>query len=482
VIECLVLTLAAVPGAVVLAQMVVALTSSVPGLALPRATELEIGWHTMGFVAAAAIAFALGMSAIPLMLFRRGPDTTALRTGHETSGRLDSRVRSTLVSAQTGIAFVLVAAAALLAVSLQRLLSTPTGFDAGVVTMRISAPSARYTSREQTAQFFREFVEDLSAQPGITRAGFVSTLPLSGSAGSTLTVQGREHIPLGERPEVGWQWANPGYFDAMGIPLLHGRLFTDADLESRTHVTVINDTLARLHFAGENPIGKRVYFGGVPASGVPEWHEIVGVVGDVRHRTLEGEPDPRAYDLFGQHWGRTISLAVRTTGPAAAVPATVRAVLARHDSRLALFAVRSTTDLVDAAVATRRQLLWLAGVFGVAGLAVALLGIYGIVACLLADRQREIGVRIALGARATDVYRLIMTHGLKLIVSGIAAGLLAAFVLRTAIDAYLFGVEATNLPLLAAITVFMLIAALVPCVIVSRRATRLDPVRVLRSE
>ena len=215
---------------------------------------------------------------------------------------------------------------------------------------------------------------------------------------------------------------------------------------------------------------------------MPEWHEVIGVVGDVRHRSLEAEPDARAYDLFGQHWGRTISLAIRTTAAAPAAATTVRSVLARHDPRLAVFAVRSTDEIVDSAVSRRRLLLWLAGVFAVAGFGVAMLGVYGIVACLVAERQREIGVRMALGATAANVRRLVVSHGLKLVVIGLIGGLAGAIAFRRAIESQLFGIEATNPVTLSAVAVALLAAAAVPCLVVARRAARLDPVRALRSE
>jgi putative ABC transport system permease protein len=431
----------------------------------------------------AAIAASAGVGAIPFLMHRRLHDTAALRTGHETAGRLEGRVRSALVAAETALAFLLVAATVLLALSLQRLLAVPAGFDAGVVTMRISVPAPRYPTRESTAQFFGGLVDELTALPGVQRAGFVSTLPLSGSnAGSTMTVQGREHIPMAERPDIGWHWANPGYFDAIGIPVVRGRGFSAADLESGRHVTLVGETLARRYFDGEDPIGRRVYFGRIPATGVPEWHEIIGVVGDVRHRSLEAEPDARAYDLFGQHWGRTISLALRTSATAAEAATMVRAVLARHDQGLAVFAVRSTDDLVGTAVATRRMLLWLVAAFAATGFAVAMLGVYGIVVCLITERQREFGVRVALGATAANIHRLVLRHGLTLVAAGLAAGVAAAFALRPAIESQLFGIAAVNVPALTAVAIALLLAAAAPCVMVAHRATRLDPVRALRSE
>ena len=471
----------AVSGAFVAQAILTALTT-MPGVVLPRLNELAIGWRSVAALAMASLAASIGVAIMPFLVHRRLHDTAALKTGHETAGRLESRVRSVMVAAQTGLAFLLIAATTLLAVSLQRLLATPSGFDAGVVTMRVSVPAARYPTREATARFFTGLVDELVGQGGIQKAGFVSQLPLTGSSGSTMTVQGREHMAMAERPEVGWQWASPGYFDAMGIPLLRGRGFTSADIAGAAHVTLINETLARLHFRGEDPIGKRVYFGGYPSTGVPEWHEIVGVVGDVRHRTLEAEPDARAYDLFGQHWGRTISLALRTTTSAPAAATTVRSVLSRHDPRLAVFAVRSTDDIVNGAVSARRLLLWLTGVFAIAGFGVAMLGVYGIVACLVAERQREIGVRMALGATTAHVHRLVISHGLKLVTIGLIGGLVGAVALRRAIESLLFGIEATNPLALSAVALALLIAAAVPCLVVSQRATRLDPVRALRRE
>jgi predicted permease len=464
------------------AQVIVAAVVATPGIALPRIDEIALTRREIAALGAAAALTAVAVAGIPFLMRRRLHDTAALRTSHETASRTEARLRSALVSAQTALAFLLLAVAVLLTVSLQRVLSVPPGFDAGVVTMRIAAPAPRYPTRDATARFFSTLVDDVRAQPGVHAAGFVSTLPLSGNTGSTLTVQGREHVPMAERPEVGWQWASPGYFEAMGIPVIHGRGFASADLAGSQHVTLINETFARLHFPGEDPLGKRVYFGGYPAGGVPEWHEIVGVVGDVRHRSLEATPDARAYDLFGQHWGRTISLALRTSesGPAAA--AMVRAVLSRQDPRLAVFAVRTTDDIIDTTVATRRLMLWLVRAFAAAGFGVALLGVYGIVACLVAERQREIGVRVALGATAANIERLVIGHGVKLVAAGLAAGAVAAIGLRRTVESQLFGIEATNPAVLTTVALALLMAAVVPCFIVARRATRLDPVRILRAE
>jgi predicted permease len=481
-VEATVLAAAGALAGIAVAQGILSILVATPGVTLPRLAEIGLDWRAVAVLAAAALAASAGVGAVPFAMHRRLHDTAALRTGHETAGRFEGRARSVLVAAQTALAFILVAATVLLAVSLQRVLALPPGFDPGVATMRIAAPAARYPTREATSRFFSDLAAEISQQPGIERAGFVSILPLMGNTGSTMTVQGREAVPMADRPEVGWHWADPGYFDAIGIPILRGRGFTLGDLDAKAHVTLINETLARLHFGGEDPIGQRVYFGGYPVTGVPEWHEIIGVVGDVRHRSLEREPDARAYDLFGQHWGRTVSLTLRTSHSPEAAAAAVRAVLHRRDPELAVFAVQSTDDLIRNATASRRMLLWLVGAFAAIGFAVAMLGVYGIVACLIAERQREIGVRVALGATAANIHQLVLGHGMKLVAAGLVAGVLGAIALRRGIESQLFQVSSTNVPALTVVATALLISAAVPCVIVARRATRLDPVRALRSE
>ena len=297
----------------IVAQAIITAIKTQPGVALPRLAELTMGWSVMAAIGFGAIVAAGLVGLVPFLLYRHGHHNATLRSSQTTSGTSAARMRSVLVVGQTALAFILLTATVLLAVSLQRVLALPFGFDTSVATMRVSIPTARYPNLGVVTRFYTQFLDELAQQPGIQSAGFVSTLPLSGNSGSSLTIQGREDVPIAERPGIGWQWANPSYFDAIGIPIIRGRGFTDADLENPAHVTVINETLARKNFPGEDPIGRRVYFGPIPSTGVPEWHEIIGIVGDVRHRSVEGEPDARAYDLFGQHWGRTISLAIRTT-------------------------------------------------------------------------------------------------------------------------------------------------------------------------
>ena len=480
IVEAALLGAAGIAGGFLIARWLVAIVRATPGLALPRLAEIGVDGGVLAALAAAGGIATVAIGLTPVALTRRLQATVALRTGHETAGRRAGTVRAMLVVGQTAVAFMLLAAAALLTMSLQNLLALPAGFDSGVSTMRVSAPAARYVDRDATVRFYRDLIDALRARPGIEQAGFVSILPLAGNTGSTMTVQGREDVPMTSRPDVGWQWASPGYFDAIGIRVVRGRDLSFDDLSRSTHVTVINETLARLHFPNEDPIGHRVYFGPIPATGVPEWHEIVGVVSDVRHRSLEREPDARAYDLFGQHWGRTISLAVRSNEPPLAVAGMVRALLAERDPRLAVFAVQSSGDLISSALAARRLLLWLVATFAAIGLAVALLGVYGVVAVMVMERRREMGVRVALGASAGVIRRLVIGHGLRLVAIGLAIGLAGAFALRRFIEAQLYGLTATDVPSLALAGLALMAAAAVPCLLLSNRAAAVDPATALR--
>jgi putative ABC transport system permease protein len=205
-------------------------------------------------------------------------------------------------------------------------------------------------------------------------------------------------------------------------------------------------------------------------------------VGDVRHRRLDAEPDARAYDLFGQHWGRTVSLAVRTTESPMQTANLVRELLASRDPRLAVFAIRTTADLVSAAVAMRRLLFWLVLVFAIVGLALAVIGLYGTVSYMVVERTREVGVRLALGATGAQIQRMVMAGGLRLVATGLGLGLVVTFALRKAIETQLFGVTAMNIPALAIAATALIVAAALACLAPAWRAMGINPVDALRSE
>jgi putative ABC transport system permease protein len=483
--ESLLITAAGATLGALAAALVLDLVPTLPGITLPRAADITIDHRVVAVLGAGSFATACVVGLMPLLLIRRVRGGSGLRTGHETAGRPATRLRTALVTGQTAFVFLLVATAALLATSLRAVLAQPPGFDTShVVTMRVGVPVTRYPTRDTTVAFFTGLLDDLRARLGVNAAGVISNLPLAGNTGSTLSIQGREDVPIALRPTVGWHWTSPGYFAAMGMPILKGRDFHAEDVARSPHVTVVNETLARLHFAGEDPIGKRVYFGGIgPAGPVgDQWHEVIGVVGDVRHRALDIEPDARAYDLFGQHWGRTVSLAVRTNAGALHTASLVRGVVAERDPQLAVFSVRTTADLVDGAVATRRTLFWLVTAFAVAGFAIAAIGLYGTLSYIVTQRTREVGVRLALGATTAQIHALVTKRAVQIVLGGIAIGLIAAFAARRIIESQLFGVTALDVPSLVVAVLALLGAALVASALPARRAMKVNPVDALRTE
>ena len=480
--EALVLSLAGSAAGLGLAVALVAALRAAPGLTLPRLSEISVSGTTALALAALTVPLAAALMFVAQASSRRLHATASLRTGHETSDRRTGMVRGALVAGQTALAFVLLASALLLAVSLRAVLAAPVGFDTGhVVTMRLFVPPARYETREDTVAFYRGVLEALRTRSEVDAAGLVSALPLELGSGSTLTIAGQEQTPEPMRPTVRWNWTSDGYFAAVGAPILRGRDFTAADLTSEGHVTIVNDTFARLHFPGQDPVGKRVYFGPIPKGGVNDWHEIVGVVGDIRNR-IEEAPMATAFDLFGEHWDRSVAVTVRSNESPLHVSGLVRGLIAERDPRLALFAVRTTEELVSAAVSTRRAILWLVAGFALIGFLVALVGLYGTVGYMVAQRTREMSVRIALGATGRDIGGLVFGYGLRLVAVGLAAGLLGAVVLRSVLESQLFGVGATNVVILASAAVGLTLAAAGACALPARRALRTDPVATLRCD
>ena len=480
--EALVLSIAASALGLAIAAALVAGLKGAPGLTLPRLAEVSVSATTAIVLAALTLPLAALLMLAAQASSRRLHAMASLRTGHETSDRRTGFVRGALVAGQTALAFVLLASALLLAVSLRAVLAAPIGIDtANIVTMRLLVPPSRYESREDTVGFYRGILESVRGRSEIAGAGLVSSLPLELGSGSSLTIAGQEQTPEAMRPSVRWNWASDGYFAAIGVPILRGRDFTAADLTRPDHVTIVNETLARLYFPGQDPIGKRVYFGPVPADGITDWHEIIGVAGDVRTR-IEELPTAGAFDLFGQHWGRGVAITVRSNESPLHVSGVVRGLIAGRDPRLALFAIRSADELVSMAVSTRRAIFWIVMGFAGIGFVVAFVGLYGTVAYMVAQRTREISLRVALGATHRDIGGLVFGYGLRLVGAGLALGVIGAVALRTVIESQLFGVGATNGVVLAAAAIGLTLAAAGACAVPARRALKADPVATLRCD
>ena len=407
--------------------------------------------------------------------------SASLREGTAGSGESGRRrrLRAALVVAETALSFVLLVGAGLLARSFVRLRETPLGFDpSGVLTAGMSLPRSQYDQPAQWNGFFSSLVERLRAEPGVQSVAVALPLPLMGGGlNFGFRIEGRPE-PKGRRSgRRTTRRLTPDYFRLMRIPLLRGRLFTDADGADRPKVCIVSADFARLHFPGEDPIGRRLVFGGRE----PVSREIVGVVANVKRDGLAVVSRPEMYVPFVQDpWWPDV--AVRTSGDPAALAPAVRAHVRALDPTLPVEEAQPMTRTVYDSAAQPRFRTTLLASFGGVALLLAALGIYGVVSYGVGRRTRELGIRVALGAQRGDVLRMILREGVLLSAVGLAVGIAGAVILTRYLSSLLFEVGRLDPPTYAAVAAALLVASLLAGLVPARRATRVNPVTALRQE
>jgi putative ABC transport system permease protein len=449
---------------------------------IPRFSDAGLDPTVLLFTLATSILTGVFFGLAPALQASKTNLNEALKEGGRstTDGRARHRVRSLLIVSEVALSLVLLVGAGLLIKSFLRLRTTNPGFNAkNVLTASVSLPVARYPKDELVARFYRQAVEGVARMPGIEAVDAILPLPFSENSISTsFSLEGQPDPGPGARPIAGARIITPGYIQAMGIPLISGRTFNERDAAGAPWVILINEALARRFFPDEDAVGRRLSLGLNDIHG-----EIVGVVGDVRNRSLDKEAGPEFYVPSQQLPVNTMSLVVRTTSDnLTSVGGPLRSVVQELDKDLPLYRVRPMESLVSATVARQRFSMTLIMAFAGLALALAAVGIFSVMSFLVAQRTHEIGVRMALGAQPRAIVSLVVRHGAALTLVGIAAGLGVAFAVTRVMRSLLYEVSATDPATFIIVPLLVTVVALAASFIPARRATKVDPMVALRYE
>ena len=463
---------------------------------IPRIDRIAVDGRVLVFTAIVSIATGVAFGLAPALRASSIDLLTSLRDAARGSPGGGRRLRALLVVGEIALALVLLVGAGLTIRSFAALAALDLGFDpARVVTMRVSAPNARYPDPARWIAFHREILARVSGIPGVEAAGLNSATPLEGGGSESEVRYEGQPPPRSVSEEATaclFQATTPEYFRAMGIALVRGRAFTPHDDAAAAPVAIVEEALARKFFAAADPIGKRIAFeftGGHSAAARPVWREVVGVVRHVRHYGLVREPDNlEVYVPLEQLpiWFRdrrpTMTLFVRTPLEPQQLAASIRRAVSTVDPQIPVFSVLTMNEYVGRAIEQPRLNMALLGSFGALALALASVGIYGVLSYLVGRRTQEIGIRLALGATRADVLRLIVGHGMALAAAGIAIGLFGAWAIARLLGALLYGVSPHDPATFAAIAALVAAVAFAASYLPGRRAARVDPMLALRAE
>ena len=458
------------------------LALSPPELIDLRATTVNM--PVLGFTIGLTFLTGIVFGFVPALEAARFDLNESLKEGGvHAGGKRSHRLRTVFVVTQVALALVLLVGAGLLTKSFSHLQSVEPGFQPNnLLTMRVSLPSRKYDTDPKVISFFSQATEKLRAIPGVEAAGAINTLPFSGPhSGTNIDIEGQPKRPSSQGLSTGICVTDMNYFQAMGIPLKRGRLFTQQEATEMRHVVVINEAFARVNFPGQDPLGKRVtiYMKDDPDN---KPTEIIGIVGDNRHLGLDTEVEPMAFWPQPELTYSSMTLAIRTRGDAMNIAAAARNVIHEIDPEQPIGEVNTMNGLMARSTARSRFNTVLLAVFSIVALVMAAVGIYGVISYSVQQRTHEIGIRMALGAQQRDVRALVVKQGVVLGSIGVAAGLIASFSLTRLIASLLFEVTATDASTFASVAAGLFIVTLIACYIPARRATKVDPLVALRYE
>ncbi|HUP22093.1 MAG TPA: ADOP family duplicated permease, partial [Thermoanaerobaculia bacterium] len=457
--------------------------SALTRLGIEGATDISLDARVVGFSVAVAVLSGVLFGIAPAIRSTTDDVYAGLIEGgrSQSTGKHGARVAGLLVSAEVALALLLVVGAGLMIRSFWLLREVDPGFSVeGALAVELSVPSVRYPNRDQVLGFWDRMTEALEARPGIERAGIVARLPLDGASWSS-QFQAEGWPPDRVGFEILHRAADAGYFEALDIPLIRGRLFGPNDGPDDPYVVVVNETFAREHFPDEDPVGQRIAY---DRAATPEstWREIIGIVGDQRQESPGAPARAEVFESRNQDWLREGWLVLKTSIEPMDAVAGVRDALRELDSEIPIVDVRPLRDVWSGSLSNERFVLVLLGTFGAAALLLATVGVYGVTAQVARRRTQEIGIRMALGAGSVDVLVLMLRHGLVVIGLGIAAGLALTLLAARALSSMLYGIGPTDPATLIAVVALLAGVALLACYLPARRATAVDPMTSLRTE
>jgi len=454
---------------------------------LPRLDEVQIEWRVLSFTVIISVFTALLFSVLPALKASRPDINEVLKAGAKTATSSGSSQfwRDALVVAEVALGLVLLIGAGLMMRSFASLTNIHPGFDPNnVLTARITLSGATYDDPQARKRYVSQTIEQLKALPGVERVAFVAPMPFSGAEiGGDFRIDGYPTPELGQEPSANVRNVSPDYFQAIRIPLLRGRYFSEQDQRGNVGAAIVNETFAKRYFANDDPIGKRINELGVNQNpGDPKQYEIVGIVGDVHHNSLTRSTTPELYLPHQQNswpWGNFV---VRTTTDPAALTRGFADTIRATDKSVPVTRVRQLTEAISATLSQPRFYTLLFGLFGGTGLLLTLVGIYSVISYTVSHHTREIGIRMALGAKGADVLKLIVGKGLVLTLIGIGIGLVGAFGLTRVMQTLLFGISTTDWVTFTVVALFVAIVGLIATAIPARRAIKVDPLVALRYE
>lgn len=487
--ECLVLTVAGSLVGVALSYSALGAIKALTPSNVARFQEVQIDAGALFFVLVITVPIALFSGLLPALVNSKTDCATALKKEGDrggTTGRETRRGQALLVVGQVALTSVLLIGAGLLARSFQALQSVPLGFDARhILTADLYLTDAKYKTQAERRVFFDKLLDRIARIPGATATGLNTNLPFRRNLINSFGIAGQPDPEPAQWPELDWQMVSPDYFHAAGIPILRGRTFSDQDGPDKDKVIIINENIAKRFFSGEDPIGKQLHDFADLDGQKRTFYTIVGVVRNVQHESPESQDTLfQGYYPYSQNfapdlvnWGTVV---IHTEGDPHALIAPFSKQVRDLDPNLPISNVEVFDDLVGRAFGTKRLATIILGLFSGAALFLAAVGLYGVLSCSVAQRKREIGVRIALGAQLTSILYLVVRQGLRVVGMGLVIGLATELVLSHTITGILYGVSANDLVSIGLSVVILSLVSLIACLLPALRATRIDPIAALR--